>query len=147
MFLHLLKPVKNARKTIKRLGRGPGSGNGKTSGKGHKGQLARTGGGTRLGFEGGQTPFFQRIPKRGFFNFNKKKYFILNLKDLEVFENGSVVTKELLLQKKIIKKNMSLIKVLAKGDLRKKITVQASKFSNKAKSIIEKNGGNIEIIR
>ncbi|MGM1458927.1 MAG: 50S ribosomal protein L15, partial [Columbia Basin potato purple top phytoplasma] len=86
-MLHLIKPVKGARKTIKRLGRGPGSGNGKTSGKGHKGQLARSGGGTRLGFEGGQTPFSQRIPKRGFHNFNQVKYNIVNLKDLEIFEN------------------------------------------------------------
>ncbi|WAN63524.1 LSU ribosomal protein L15p (L27Ae) [Candidatus Phytoplasma rubi] len=146
-MLHLLKPVKGARKTIKRLGRGPGSGNGKTSGKGHKGQLARTGGGTRLGFEGGQTPFFQRIPKRGFHNFNKIKYCIVNLKELELFEDGSLITKDLLLKKKIIKNNNLLVKVLAKGDLTKKLTVQACKFSKKAKDIIEQNGGNIEIIR
>ncbi|AYJ00943.1 50S ribosomal protein L15 [Candidatus Phytoplasma ziziphi] len=146
-MLHLLKPVKGARKTIKRLGRGPGSGNGKTSGKGHKGQLARTGGGTRLGFEGGQTPFFQRIPKRGFNNFNKIKYCIVNLKELELFEDGSLITKDLLFKKKIIKNNKSLVKVLAKGDLTKKLTVQACKFSKKAKDIIEQNGGNIEIIR
>nr|AFN02592.1 ribosomal protein L15 [Candidatus Phytoplasma ulmi]AFN02622.1 ribosomal protein L15 [Candidatus Phytoplasma ulmi] len=146
-MLHLLKPVKGARKTIKRLGRGPGSGNGKTSGKGHKGQLARTGGGTRLGFEGGQTPFFQRIPKRGFNNFNKIKYCIVNLKELELFEDGSLITKDLLLKKKIIKNNKLLVKVLAKGDLTKKLTVQACKFSKKAKDIIEANGGNIEIIR
>ncbi|MDV3167857.1 MAG: 50S ribosomal protein L15 [Candidatus Phytoplasma stylosanthis] len=146
-MLHLLKPIKNARKTVKRLGRGPGSGNGKTSGKGHKGQLARAGGGTRLGFEGGQTPFFQRIPKRGFYNFNKKKYHLINLKELEFFENGSLITKEVLLQNKIIKKNTSLFKILSKGSFSKKIIVQANKFSNKAKAVIEKNGGSIEIIR
>ncbi|QTX02796.1 50S ribosomal protein L15 [Candidatus Phytoplasma luffae] len=146
-MLHLLKPVKNARKTTKRLGRGPGSGNGKTSGKGHKGQLARSGGGTRLGFEGGQTPIFQRIPKRGFYNFNQKKYYLINLKELEVFDNDTVVTKELLLKKRIIKKDTTCFKILAKGNFSKKLTIQAYKFSNKSKDIIEKNGGNIELIR
>jgi large subunit ribosomal protein L15 len=147
MFLHLLKPVKGSRKTIKRLGRGPGSGNGKTSGKGHKGQLARSGGGTRIGFEGGQTPFFQRIPKRGFSNINQKKYSLVNLKDLEIFNNDTIVNKELLFQKKIIKKKSLFIKILAKGQLTKKLIIQASKFSSKAKLIIEKNGGKTEIIR
>ncbi|MDV3198126.1 MAG: 50S ribosomal protein L15 [Vigna little leaf phytoplasma] len=146
-MLYLLKPVKGARKTTKRLGRGPGSGNGKTSGKGHKGQLARSGGRNRIGFEGGQTPFFQRIPKRGFYNFQKTKYTILNLCDLEIFDNDALVTKELLIAKKIIKKNTSFIKILAKGKLTKKLTVQASKFSSKAQEIIQTNGGNIEIKR
>ncbi|MDC9031966.1 50S ribosomal protein L15 [Columbia Basin potato purple top phytoplasma] len=138
-MLHLIKPVKGARKTIKRLGRGPGSGNGKTSGKGHKGQLARSGGGTRLGFEGGQTPFAQRIPKRGFHNFNQVKYHIVNLKDLEIFENGTLVTKELLLKKKIIKNDKLPVKILSKGEFTKKIIVQDCKMSQKAKDIIDKN--------
>ncbi|WCA22303.1 50S ribosomal protein L15 [Candidatus Phytoplasma oryzae] len=146
MLLHLLKPVKGARKTTKRLGRGPGSGNGKTSGKGHKGQLARSGGKTRIGFEGGQTPFFQRIPKRGFFNFNKIQYSLVNINKLEIFDNDTVITKELLFKNKIINKKKLLIKILAKGNLTKKLTIQASKFSFKAKKIIEKNGGNIKIV-
>ncbi|MGE9276844.1 MAG: 50S ribosomal protein L15 [Candidatus Phytoplasma pruni] len=146
-MLHLLKPVKGARKTTKRLGRGPGSGNGKTSGKGHKGQLARSGGSTRPGFEGGQIPFFQRIPKRGFHNFNQKKYFLINLKDLEIFDNDTVVTRELLLKKSLIKKNTSDIKILANGTFTKKLTVQASKFSNKAQELIQQVGGNVEILK
>ncbi|KAB8121968.1 MAG: 50S ribosomal protein L15 [Candidatus Phytoplasma cynodontis] len=146
MLLHLLKPVRGSRKKTKRLGRGPGSGHGKTAGKGHKGQLARSGGKTRLGFEGGQTPFFQRIPKRGFFNLNKKKYSIVNINKLEMFDNDTIVTKELLLKKKIIKKKSFLIKILAKGIFTKKLIVQASKFSSKAKKLIEKNGGSTEIV-
>lgn len=146
-MLHLLKPTKGARKTKKRLGRGPGSGNGKTAGRGHKGQLARSGGKTRIGFEGGQTPFFQRIPKRGFYSFQKTKYSLVNLNDLEMFDNDILVTRELLIQKKIIPKNIPFFKVLAKGKLTKKLTVQAFKFSNKAQEIIQQNGGNVEIIR
>ncbi|WP_341266614.1 50S ribosomal protein L15 [Candidatus Phytoplasma fraxini] len=145
MLLHSLKPIKGARKTTKRLGRGPGSGNGKTSGKGHKGQLARTGGGTRLGFEGGQTPFFQRIPKRGFHNFNQIKYCVVNLKDLEILEDGTIVTKDLLTKKKIIKNNKSLVKILANGDLTKKLIIKGCQCSQKAKDVINKNGGNIEV--
>ncbi|KND62773.1 50S ribosomal protein L15 [Candidatus Phytoplasma phoenicium] len=146
-MLHLLKPIKGARKTKKRLGRGPGSGNGKTAGKGHKGQLARSGGKTRIGFEGGQTPFFQRIPKRGFYSFQKTKYSLVNLNELEIFDNDILVNRKLLIQKKIVPKNVSLIKVLAKGELTKKLTVQASKFSNKAQEIIRQKGGNVEIVR
>ncbi|TVY12340.1 50S ribosomal protein L15 [Candidatus Phytoplasma pini] len=146
-MLHDLKPNKGARRKTKRLGRGSGSGQGGTSGKGHKGQLARSGGKNRIGFEGGQTPFFQRIPKRGFNNFNKKKYDLVNLKKLEIFDNDVVVSKELLLQKKIIKKTTSLVKILAKGKLTKKLIIQADKFSQKAKNIIENNGGKIEILR
>ncbi|WBL31249.1 50S ribosomal protein L15 [Candidatus Phytoplasma sacchari] len=146
MFLHSLRPIKGARKKTKRLGRGPGSGHGKTSGKGHKGQLARSGGKTRIGFEGGQTPFFQRIPKRGFFNFNQKKYSVVNIDKLEIFDNDTIVTEDLLFQKKIVKKKSLLIKILGKGILTKKLIVQASRFSDKAKKNIEKNGGNIEII-
>ncbi|MBX4180592.1 MAG: 50S ribosomal protein L15, partial [Candidatus Phytoplasma mali] len=98
-MLHTLKPVTNARKSTKRLGRGPGSGTGKTSGKGHKGQLARSGKTLRPGFEGGQIPFFQRIPKRGFHNFAQKRYALLNLKTLENFPQDTVVTPQLLLEK------------------------------------------------
>ncbi|MBP3059400.1 50S ribosomal protein L15 [Texas Phoenix palm phytoplasma] len=145
-MLNSLKPVKGSRKTTKRLGRGPGSGNGKTSGRGSKGQLARSGGNVRIGFEGGQTPFFQRIPKRGFHNINKKNYSLVNLQDLEIFDNGTLVNRELLIKNKIIKKNNLLIKVLSKGNFTKKLTVQASKFSNKSKEIIKKNGGNAEIL-
>ncbi|MDV3205264.1 MAG: 50S ribosomal protein L15 [Weeping tea tree witches'-broom phytoplasma] len=146
-MLHLLKPVKGARKSIKRLGRGPGSGNGKTCGRGHKGQLARSGGKTRIGFEGGQTSFFQRIPKRGFYNVNKKQYNLINIEKLEFFDNDTLVTRDLLLEKKIIKKNNYSIKILGKGHLNKRLVVQASKFSRKAQDIIQKSGGNIEIIK
>ncbi|MFR0367872.1 50S ribosomal protein L15 [Candidatus Phytoplasma palmae] len=145
-MLNSLKPVKGSRKTIKRLGRGPGSGNGKTSGRGSKGQLSRSGGNVRIGFEGGQTPFFQRIPKRGFHNINKKEYSLVNLQDLEIFEDGTLVNREILIKNKIIKKNTLLIKILSKGNFTKKLTVQASKFSKKSKEIIEKNGGIVEIL-
>ncbi|GAK73911.1 MAG: 50S ribosomal protein L15 [Candidatus Phytoplasma asteris] len=145
-MLHTLKPVNNARKSTKRLGRGPGSGTGKTSGKGHKGQLARSGKTLRPGFEGGQIPFFQRIPKRGFHNFAQKRYALLNLKTLETFPQDTVVTPQLLLEKKIIKDQLCGIKVLAQGTLTKKLVVKASKFSKQAQAAILAVGGNIEVI-
>ncbi|AOF54871.1 50S ribosomal protein L15 [Hydrangea phyllody phytoplasma] len=145
-MLHTLKPVTNARKSTKRLGRGPGSGTGKTSGKGHKGQLARSGKTLRPGFEGGQIPFFQRIPKRGFHNFAQKRYALLNLKTLETFPQDTVVTPQLLLEKKIIKDQLCGIKVLAQGTLTKKLVVKASKFSKQAQAAILAVGGNIEVI-
>ncbi|MDO8063916.1 50S ribosomal protein L15 [Candidatus Phytoplasma bonamiae] len=145
-MLNSLKPVYKARKSIKRLGRGPGSGLGKTCGRGHKGQLARSGGKTRIGFEGGQTPFFQRIPKQGFYNFNKKKYSLVNLKDLEIFENDTLITPQLLMESKIIKNNNNLIKILAKGNLTKRLIVQAVKFSKKAEEVIIKSGGKIQVV-
>lgn len=145
-MLNELRPVEGARKKRKRLGRGPGSGTGGTSGKGDKGQLARSGGGPRPGFEGGQIPFFQRIPKRGFTNVNAKKFAVVNLSDLNVFEDGDVVTPDVLLAKRIINKELSGIKVLANGNLDKKLTVKANHFSKAAISAIEKAGGTTEVI-
>lgn len=145
-MLHELKPVDGARHSRKRLGRGTGSGQGKTAGKGTKGQNSRSGGGTRPGFEGGQTPLFQRLPKRGFNNFTRKEYAVVNLKDLNVFEDGAVVTPEVLLEKKIIKKVLSGVKVLSQGELEKKLTVKANKFSKSALEAISKAGGTAEVI-
>ena len=145
-MLNQLKPVEGARKERKRLGRGIASGTGKTAGKGHKGQKARSGNQPRPGFEGGQIPFFQRIPKRGFNNVNRKEYTIVNLSDLNVFEDGETVTPEVLLQRGVISKVLSGVKILAKGSLDKKLTVQAHKFSKVAQEAIEKNGGTVEVI-
>ena len=146
MNLHEMKPAVGARKSRKRIGRGIGSGFGKTSGKGHKGQNARSGGGTRLGFEGGQTPLFQRLPKRGFTNINRKDYTIVNLDKLNFFDEGTEVTPELLLESGIVSKVKSGVKILGNGSLEKKITVKAHKFSASAKEAIEKAGGQIEVI-
>ena len=147
MKLHELKPNENAFKTRKRVGRGPGSGLGKTSGKGHKGQNARSGGGVRPGFEGGQTPLFRRLPKRGFSNaLFKTEYAVINLSDLNKFEDGAVVTPELLKEMGIVKKQLSGIKVLGNGNLEKKLTVKAQRFSQTAVEKIEKNGGKAEVI-
>ncbi len=146
-MLSTLKPVPGARHSRKRLGRGPGSGLGKTSGKGHKGQLARSGAGhVRPGFEGGQIPFFQRIPKRGFNNYTRKEFAVVNLVDLNLFDDGTVITPELLLQTKIVSDLLSGVKVLANGKLEKKLTVKASKFSEAAKQQIEAAGGTVEVI-
>ncbi|MBN3490937.1 50S ribosomal protein L15 [Acholeplasma equirhinis] len=145
-MLSNLKPVAGARHSKKRLGRGPGSGTGKTAGKGHKGQLARAGGGVRPGFEGGQIPFFQRIPKRGFNNHTRKEYAIVNTGDLNLFEDGTVITPEVLLKTRIISKELSGVKVLANGVLEKKLTVKANKFSESAKQAIENAGGTVEVI-
>lgn len=146
MNLHELKPAAGARKSRKRLGRGIGSGFGKTSGKGHKGQNARSGGGTRLGFEGGQTPLFQRLPKRGFTNINRKEYTVVNLDKLNLFDEGTEITPELLLETGVVSKAKSGIKILGNGELNKKITVKAHKFSAAAKEAIEKAGGQTEVI-
>lgn len=146
MNLHELKPATGARKSRKRLGRGIGSGFGKTSGKGHKGQNARTGGGTRLGFEGGQTPLFQRLPKRGFTNINRKDYSVVNLDKLNLFDEGTEITPELLLETGVVSKTKSGIKILGNGELTKKVTVKAHKFSANAKEAIENAGGQIEVI-
>lgn len=145
-MLNELKPVKGARKSRKRLGRGPGSGTGKTAGKGDKGQLARSGGGTRPGFEGGQLPFFMRIPKRGFKNVNRKEYAVINLSDLNQFNDGDVVTPDVLVQHRLVKKMKSGVKVLANGTLEKKLTVKANLFSKAAQAAIEKVGGTVEVI-
>jgi large subunit ribosomal protein L15 len=145
-MLNELKPVEGARKARKRLGRGPGSGTGKTAGKGSKGQLARSGGGTRPGFEGGQIPFFQRIPKRGFKNVNRIEYTVINLDDLNVFNDGEVVTPEVLVARGVIKKVLSGVKVLANGNLEKKITVKAHRFSANAAEKIASAGGTVEVL-
>ena len=131
----------------KRVGRGPGSGTGKTSGKGHKGQNARSGGGVRPGFEGGQLPLFRRLSKRGFNNYNfRTVYATVNVGDLERFEEGTTVTKELLIEVGLVKKELDGIKVLGNGELTKKLTVKADKFSSTAKTKIENVGGTTEVI-
>lgn len=145
-MLNELKPVAGARHSKKRIGRGTGSGHGKTAGRGNKGQNSRSGGGVRPGFEGGQIPLFQRLPKRGFNNFNRKEYAIINLSDLNVFENGTVVTPDLLIDAKIIKDTMSGVKVLGNGTLEKKLTVKAHKFSASASEAIAQAGGTVEVI-
>lgn len=146
MKLHELQPVEGSRKERNRVGRGIGSGNGKTSGRGQKGQKARSGGGVRPGFEGGQNPLFRRIPKRGFNNVNRKDYAIVNLSDLNKFEDGAIVTPVALREAKIIKKELSGVKVLATGTVEKKLTVQAHKFSSSAKEAIEAAGGVCEVL-
>ncbi|MGG3801546.1 50S ribosomal protein L15 [Metabacillus fastidiosus] len=146
MKLHELKPAEGSRKTRNRVGRGIGSGNGKTAGKGHKGQNARSGGGVRLGFEGGQTPLFQRLPKRGFTNINRKDYAVVNLDKLNRFEEGTEVTPELLLETGVVSNTKSGIKILGNGKLEIKLTVKANKFSATAKEAIESAGGTVEVI-
>ena len=147
MKLHELRPSEGAFKTSKRLGRGTGSGLGKTSGKGHKGQNARSGGGVRPGFEGGQLPLFRRLPKRGFSNaMFKVEYATINVSDLEKFEDGAVVTPELLKEMGILKKQLAGVKVLGNGELNKKLTVKANKFSASAVEKIEAIGGKAEVI-
>jgi large subunit ribosomal protein L15 len=147
MKLHELRPSEGAFKTSKRLGRGTGSGLGKTSGKGHKGQNARSGGGVRPGFEGGQLPLFRRLPKRGFSNaMFKVEYATINVSDLEKFEDGAVVTPELLKEMGILKKQLAGVKVLGNGELTKKLTVKAHKFSGSAVEKIEAIGGKAEVI-
>ena len=147
MKLHELRPSEGAFKTSKRLGRGTGSGLGKTSGKGHKGQNARSGGGVRPGFEGGQLPLFRRLPKRGFSNaMFKVEYATINVSDLEKFEDGAVVTPELLKEMGILKKQLAGVKVLGNGELTKKLTVKAHKFSASAIEKIEAIGGKAEVI-
>ena len=146
MKLHEMKPAEGSRKKRKRVGRGIGSGHGKTSGRGHDGQNARSGGGVRLGFEGGQIPLFQRLPKRGFTNINRKDYAVVNLDKLNVFDEGTEVTPELLLELGIVSNAKSGIKILGNGTLDKKITVKANKFSASAKEAIEKAGGQTEVV-
>ncbi|MEH7235936.1 50S ribosomal protein L15 [Bacillus sp. JJ1562] len=146
MKLHELQPAEGSRKTRNRVGRGTGSGNGKTSGKGHKGQNARSGGGVRPGFEGGQTPLFQRLPKRGFTNINRKDFTIVNLETLNRFEDGTEVTPELLIETGVVSKVNAGIKILGKGTLDKKLTVRAHKFSSTAQQAIEAAGGTTEVI-
>ena len=146
MKLHEMKYNDGARSDIKRLGRGQGSGQGKTAGKGHKGQNARSGGGVAIGFEGGQTPLFKRIPKRGFTNFTRKEYAVVNLDVLNRFEDGAVVTPEVLKETGIVKKQLDGIKVLGNGKLEKKLTVKCNKISASAKKAIEEVGGTVEVL-
>jgi large subunit ribosomal protein L15 len=146
MKLHELKPAFGATTAPKRLGRGVGSGLGKTSGKGHKGAKARSGGGKRPGFEGGQMPLVRRLPKRGFYNRFRIEYVAINVDRLEVFEDGATVTPVELIEYGIIKKIGDGIKIMGSGELTKKLTVQASKFTASAKEKIEAAGGKAEVI-
>ena len=146
MKLHELHPAEGSTAAPKRLGRGSGSGLGKTSGKGHKGAKARSGGGKRPGFEGGQMPLYRRVPKRGFNNVFGTEYAEVNVERLEVFNDGDVVNAQALLEKKIIRKEMDGVKVLGGGELTKKLTVQAAKFTGSAKEKIEAVGGKAEVI-
>ncbi len=145
MKLHDIRPIQK-NKARKRIGRGTGSGWGNTSGKGRNGQNARSGGGVRLGFEGGQTPLFKRLPKRGFTNFTRTEYAIVNVSDLNVFDAGSVVTLDVLLAKKIVRKGLSGLKILGDGELTTALTIKAQKVSASAKAKIEAAGGQVEVI-
>src|SRR5690625_3579323 len=145
MKLHEMQSLEG-RKARNRVGRGMSSGNGKTSGRGHKGQKARSGGGTRPGFEGGQMPLFQRLPKRGFTNVNRKEYAIVNLETLNKFEDGTEITPEILQKEGVVKNLASGIKILGKGSIENKYTVKAHKFSASAKEAIEAAGGKTEVI-
>ncbi len=138
--------TEGARSTKKRIGRGLGSGNGKTAGKGHKGQNARSGGGVAIGFEGGQTPFFKRMPKRGFTNFTRKEYAIVNVEDLNKFDDGVTVDFAAVKAAGLVKKELDGLKVLGNGKLEKKLTVKAAKFSASAKKAIEEAGGTAEVL-
>ncbi len=145
MKLHELQPAAGSTTAPKRLGRGIGSGLGKTSGKGHKGAKARSGGGKRPGFEGGQMPLYRRVPKRGFHNPFRIEYATVNVGRLEIFEDGTVVTAETLKEAGLIKKVMDGVKILGNGELTKKLTVQADKFTDSAKEKIEALGGKAEV--
>ncbi|MGI6160977.1 MAG: 50S ribosomal protein L15 [Christensenellales bacterium] len=145
MRLHDLAPAPGSKRATKRLGRGTGSGLGKTSGKGHKGQKARSGGGVRPGFEGGQMPLVRRLPKRGFTNIFAKQYAIINVGELEALENGTVVTAEFLKENGMIKKIHDGLKVLGNGELTKKLEVKAVKISSSARGKIEAAGGKAEV--
>lgn len=146
MKINELSPAPGSVKETKRKGRGIGSGNGKTAGKGHKGQNARAGGGVRPGFEGGQMPLSRRLPKRGFKNIFATKYAQVNISALDRFEDGAVVDTEALLSAGIINKALDGVKVLGRGDITKKLTVKAAKFSASAKEKIEAAGGKAEVI-
>ena len=144
MKLHELSPAEGSVKDTFRKGRGAGSGNGKTAGKGHKGQNARSGGGVRPGFEGGQLPLYRKLPKRGFKNRFAVNYAIVNVSDLNRFEDGAVVDMEALLAAKLVRKELDGLKVLGGGELTKKLTVKATVFSATAKEKIEAAGGKTE---
>ena len=146
MKLNELSPAPGSRVQPKRKGRGIGSGNGKTAGKGHKGQKARSGGGVRPGFEGGQMPLHRRLPKRGFTNIFATKYIGINVDALEKFDDGAVIDGKVLLEKRIIRKTGDGVKVLGNGTLTKKLTVKAAAFSESAKQKIEAAGGTAEVV-
>lgn len=146
MDLSNLSPAAGSVKNRKRIGRGAGSGTGKTSGRGHKGQNSRSGGGVKPGFEGGQMPLQRRLPKRGFTPLNKKVYALVNLRDLETFESDSIVDPEMLINAGFIKSVRDGVKILADGDLTKAVTVKAHKFSKSAAAKIEAVGGKIEVL-
>ena len=146
MKLHELHPAEGSTTAQKRLGRGSGSGLGKTSGKGHKGAKARSGGGKRPGFEGGQMPLYRRVPKRGFNNVFGTEYAEVNVERLEAFEDGAVVDAKALIEARIIRKELDGVKVLGGGELTKKLTVKAAKFTASAKEKIEAVGGKAEVI-
>jgi large subunit ribosomal protein L15 len=146
MKLHELKPAEGSRKAPKRVGRGIASGNGKTAGRGHKGQNARSGGGVRPGFEGGQNPLYRRLPKRGFNNRFRKEYAIVNIEELNRFEAGTEVTPELLIERGIVKNPRDGIKILGDGEIKVGLTVKAHKFSQSAVEKIQAAGGKTEVI-
>ena len=145
MKLHELEATQGSRNKNFRVGRGVGSGNGKTSGRGQKGQNARTSGGVRLGFEGGQMPIYRRLPKRGFNNINHNEYAIVNIASLNKFKEGTVVTPALLVESGLVRKEFDGVKILGNGELTVKLTVQANKFSKSAVEAIEKAGGKTEV--
>jgi large subunit ribosomal protein L15 len=146
MNLHELAPTPGSTQVTKRRGRGLGSGNGKTGGRGHKGQKARSGGGVRVGFEGGQMPLARRLPKRGFVNLFAKHFEAVNVSELEAFDNGSVVNAEALIANGIISKARDGVKILGNGELTKKLTVVAAAFSETARQKIEAAGGKTEVV-
>ncbi len=146
MNLNELKPVAGARHAKKRVGRGIGSGMGKTATRGHKGQNARSGGGVRPGYEGGQTQLFKRLPKRGFTNINRKEYAIVNLGDInEKFEAGAVIDLKALVQAGLVKKEYEGVKILSKGEVSKAFTIKATKFSKSAEEKVKAAGGTVEV--
>jgi large subunit ribosomal protein L15 len=147
MELNNLKPKKGSRHAKKRVGRGPGSGHGKTAGRGEKGQKSRSGFSRTLGFEGGQMPLHRRLPKRGFTNIFKKDYAVVNVSDLERFDNGATIDEASLRQAGLVKGQHDGVKVLGDGELSKKLTVSATKFSKSAREIIEKAGGSCQEIK
>ncbi len=146
MKLNELKPASGSTRESFRKGRGIGSGNGKTAGRGHKGQWSRSGGGVRPGFEGGQMPLARRLPKRGFNNIFGTRYVTINVSKLDAFENGDVVTNETLLEKGVIRKTLDGVKILGGGELTKKLTVTVAAFSASAKEKIEAAGGKAEVV-
>ena len=146
MRLHELSPAPGSTKEAKRKGRGPGSGNGKTAGKGHKGQNARSGGGVRPGFEGGQMPLYRRLPKRGFNNVFAKQYVEVNVSELNKFEDGAVITAEVLKESGVISKIKDGVAILGNGEITKKVTVKAAKFTKSAIAKIEAAGGKAEVM-